>query len=436
MGRQQERSIQTDSQDRGNLLGAESSPNLRAREDVVFDLKRLIHPIDPDTFKREYWEKQPLIVRRGQPDYYRSLLSLADVDRVLLNSSTWSPQIRVLREGKDISPQKRARHSLFGSAADLESLYAEYRRGATIVLQFLGERWQPLMGLCRVLASEFSASFQVNAYLTPAKEKGLSIHYDTHDVFVLQTEGSKRWRLYKDDPIRLPLESQPHDGSIMQPGPLMEEVELHAGDFIYIPRGCRHDAVSAESTSLHLTVGINTITWAALILRAVESVIENDSRFRESLPVGFARTDGLTMQAETRLTALLAELIDQIEPTSLIHDAAQEALHGGQPALEGHFLDLEGLPRVGLSTRVRRRPDVQFALATDEAFAALHFHGKAIQMPAYTEPDLRFISEANEFRAADLPEELDDPGRLVLVQTLIREGFLTISDFGSLEGRP
>src|SRR5437667_375820 len=280
MGRRQERPIQTDSQDKGNPVG-----------DVIFDLKRLIHPIDPDIFKRDYWEKQPLIIRRGQPDYYRSLLSLADVDRVLSISSTWSPQIRVLREGKDISPQDRARHSLFGSAADLESLYAEYRRGATIVLQFLGERWEPLMGLCRGLANEFSASFQVNAYLTPAKERGLSTHYDTHDVFVLQTEGSKHWRLYKDDPIRLPLESQSHDSSTMPTGALLEEVDLHAGDFIYIPRGCRHDAVSAESTSLHLTVGISTITWAALILRRVESIIESDSRFRESLPIGFAGND-------------------------------------------------------------------------------------------------------------------------------------------------
>ena len=51
-------------------------------------------------------------------------------------------------------------------------------------------------------------------------------------------------------------------------------------------------------------------------------------------------------------------------------------------------------------------------------------------MPAYTKPDLQFICEANEFRAADLPGAMDDAGRLVLVQTLIREGFLTISDFG------
>ena len=219
----------------------------------------------------------------------------------------------------------------------------------------------------------------------------------------------------------------------MKPAAVMQEFDLHPGDLIYIPRGCMHDAVSRDSTSLHLTVGVSTITWAALILRAVESVIERDSRFRESLPMGFARNTSSSKLAAERLTALLAGLIDEIEPSSAVHDAAQEVLLGGQPALEGHLVDLEELPRVGLRTRLRRRPGVQYRFETNRRFTTLSFHGKAVQMPAHTAPDLQIILEAtSEFRAADLSGGLDDAGKLVLVQTLIREGFLTISDPGSL----
>lgn len=397
----------------------------RSRGTAIFDLRRLIDPIDPETFKRQYWEKRPLVVRRGRPDYYRGLLSLPDVDRALSISSIWSSQIRVLRDGNDIPPAQLGKDGLLGSATDLESLYAHYRGGATIVLQFLHERWKPLMDLCRVLASEFSASLQVNAYLTPARERALDTHYDTHDVFVLQAAGSKHWRLYEGDPVRLPLKGQPCDSKAMKPGALLEEFDLHPGDLIYIPRGCMHDAVSRDSTSLHLTVGVSTITWAAVILRAVESVIERDPRFRESLPAGFARSDSLGKLATTRLTALLNALLAEIEPASMVGDARQEAALYGHPALDGHFLDLEGLPRVGLQTRVRRRANVEYTFTTAGGRATLHFHGKSVQMPAYTEPYLRFIFEAAEFRAADLPGGLDDEGKLVLVRTLIREGFLT-----------
>ena len=400
-------------------------PSRRFRRLKTFDLKRLIHPVDPETFKRDYWEKRPLIIRRSDPDYYRGLLCFADIDRLLSMSTAWSPQIRVVRDRKDVSPQNLAREGLFGNVIDLESLYAEYRRGATVVLQFLHERWPPLVDLCRVLGGEFSAAFQVNAYLTPAREQGLRTHYDTHDVFVLQSEGSKHWRIY-DDPVRLPLDAQPYDGTA-QAGRVTEEFDLHPGDFVYIPRGWQHDAATGESTSLHLTVGINTITWAALLLRAVGSVIEGDARYRESPPIGFANDPVRLQQAAARLAALLNGLIEQIEPAQLVHDAAQEALYGRHAALEGHFLDLERLPHVDLHTRVRRRTDVPFSLVTKEDSAALHFHGKAVEMPAHTEVDLRFISEAGDFRASDLPGRLDDAGRLVLVHALIREGFLTIS---------
>ena len=49
----------------------------------MFDLARLIHPVDPATFEREYWEQKPLVVARNDPRYYHDLLSLADVDRIL-----------------------------------------------------------------------------------------------------------------------------------------------------------------------------------------------------------------------------------------------------------------------------------------------------------------------------------------------------------------
>ena len=37
----------------------------------MFDLARLIHPVDPATFEREYWDQKPLVVARNDPRYYR-----------------------------------------------------------------------------------------------------------------------------------------------------------------------------------------------------------------------------------------------------------------------------------------------------------------------------------------------------------------------------
>ena len=51
-----------------------------------------------------------------------------------------------------------------------------------------------LIDLCRSMEREFSCRFQCNIYVTPGgSAQGLKTHYDTHDVFVLQIEGTKHW---------------------------------------------------------------------------------------------------------------------------------------------------------------------------------------------------------------------------------------------------
>src|SRR5215472_2106634 len=151
-------------------------------------LARLIDPISTETFRREYWEKQPLVVRRQDPLYYRDLLSLADVDAILASSSVASSNLRVIHQGVETPIARLLAADPAGRAGGLELLYARYREGSTIVLNALHERWPSLARLCRALAAELSTGFQVNVYLTPRGARGLRTHYDTHDVFVVQVE--------------------------------------------------------------------------------------------------------------------------------------------------------------------------------------------------------------------------------------------------------
>lgn len=94
--------------------------------------------------------------------------------------------------------------------------------------------------------------------------------------------------------------------------------------------------------------------------------------------------------------------------------------------LDGHLLDLEGVTRVEAQTRVRRRTEVPWALRVTGDIASLYFYGKEVKFPAYLEPELRFVAEGDEFNVAEVSSTLDEPGKLLLVRTLINEGFLTI----------
>ena len=64
-----------------------------------------------------------------------------------------------------------------------DALFEQYREGATVILQFLHERWEPLARLSASVANELSAALQANVYVTPKRMlRALRSHYDDHDV--------------------------------------------------------------------------------------------------------------------------------------------------------------------------------------------------------------------------------------------------------------
>ena len=73
-------------------------------------------------------------------------------------------------------------------------------------------------------------------------------------------------------------------------------------------------------------------------------------------------------------------------------------------------------------------PDAVIAdLEEREGERALVFEGKEVRFPVGAARELEACFEREEpFRMAELPGELDESGRLVLVRRLVREGFLRI----------
>ena len=86
-----------------------------------YGLMELIHPVDAETFDRDYREKMPLVVKRADPAYYAHLLTLDDMDRILSTMSVPESTIRLVSQGNGIPLP-----SLAPSA--VEDVQAELRR--------------------------------------------------------------------------------------------------------------------------------------------------------------------------------------------------------------------------------------------------------------------------------------------------------------------
>lgn len=389
---------------------------------LLNDFAKLIQPVIPDTFFGEYWEQRPLIISREEPDYYSHLFSIHDIEAIIHFCKPKSPAIQLSKNGKcfPCNPLNE------DNSNSIRELYNQYYKGNTIILNSLQHSWKPLSDFSRSLESIFNHCVHVNMYMTPKNSQGFPPHFDTHEVFILQIEGSKLWRIYDIfEFFPLPLGQKPPISKDKLGEPL-HEVILNAGDMLYIPSGYIHEALTTEYSSVHLTVGINMYRWADLLSIALTSVSESNVSFRKSLPVGFLSrsdiADFLKYQFEELLQILLssAKIEDAVERLT-------ERVIEEMPALpNGHFTQIDKVNSINLNTIMQKREGVICNIVRQQDSVSIQFPGNKVRGPKYIEPALNFIASSGEFPVCSLPDSLTDNSKLVLVRRLVREGLLAV----------
>jgi JmjC domain len=340
-----------------------------------------------------------------------------DVERLICSSALRFPAFRLVREGAVLEPDSYTvdlgwSPKPFSGTIDVDRVLAEWEDGATIVLQALHHNWGPVATFCRGLEAALGEPIQANAYFTPRSAQGLAVHHDTHDVFVLQLAGKKHWRVY-EPVVELPLQHQKYSRARHgEPGAPVEDCVLEPGDTMYLPRGWLHDALTTDSESLHLTIGVKVYTWLDAVKGALDECGDD---------VGYRRSVSEDGQMQDDLLAVLADLL---APEQVAERKRRRFLKSRRPVPDGQLSQLRALDGLTVETPLMRRETVLAELD----FPDLSFEGKTITFPEHVEEEVEFVVDAEgELTAAGLPGGLDNESRLVLVRRLVREGFLRIA---------
>lgn len=347
---------------------------------------------------------------------YTDLLSLDDVDQIVSASGLRTPAFRLVRDGQPLPASSYTRKARIGSRpvtdlVDPGRVFALFEDGATIVLQGLQRSWEPLARFCRALEADLTHPVQANAYVTPPVAAGLRVHADAHDVFALQTFGRKQWVTYADGDR-----------------PLLD-VPLEAGECLYLPQGLRHAARTIDEPSLHITVGVRTVTWEAVLRRALDQALAGalDDTGRGSLPAGFADDPAHLVGAVADRLRALDKQVGALDAASVAHEAAQAFHSGRPPLLTGQLRQLLAVADVDDTTAVVRRPGSSCRVEDgDEGVIALVLGDRTVRLPARAAPAVRWAAAQDRFTVGDLFPYLDEGGRRVLVTRLIREALLMI----------
>ena len=365
---------------------------------------------DIDAFAAEHWGRRPLLRSGCGP--FDDLLDLDAVERLLV-STPRRPTFRLVRDGSplpvdDYVATVRLGGATIDDAADVVRIAALVADGATLVLQGLQRTWLPLARFCRQIERATSHAVQANAYLTPPGAAGLGPHADTHDVLVLQTVGSKAWSIAG-----------------------LGDVELAAGDVLYLPTGTTHAAAAQADVSLHLTVGLLRDTWRAALGRALD-VAAGDLGLDRPLPLGYARPErsAAFTDALAEVAAATAKHLADVDPGEWTAAESKRATRRRRPVWVGQLRSVLALSTVGDTTRLRRRVDNPAVLSDGDERdrrLVLELVDRTLRIAVQARAALERILATDELTVAELVG-LDEPGRAVLARRLVREGLLEIVD--------
>jgi hypothetical protein len=306
------------------------------------DLPGLLSPYDTADFLRTCWGRQYLHVP-GTRGKFSELLPWSALNQILEQHRLDTPRIRLTHEGKPVPPEsylsyqtnRRRPNQPIGRirAADLTTAL---RAGATLVLDAVDELHAPITHVAESLERVFRVRIQVNAYAGWRTSHGFDLHWDDHDVFILQIAGRKQWKVYGMT-RKYPLTRDVEAATDKPAHPLWEGM-LEDGDLLYIPRGWWHVATPLDEPTLHLTVGVNNPNGADLLSWFVDRLKISED-VRRDLPL-FGRAE--------EQTALLDSLRDLI-------------LEQWRPGLLQEYLsdlDAKSKPRAHMNLPWGAMPDV------------------------------------------------------------------------------
>jgi len=318
-----------------------------------------------ETFVKSFWQKRPFLIRNKDTGGWAVGAFTIEKDLKLLDGSfiTGFKTAEVLRNGTKtdtwaLSPLKEN-----PSQRTAWSDVAEALNGGTIYFNTAGSLWRNLGGLCRLTGYAFGLPPNINVYVTPPGcSLSVPLHTDKQDVFVFQTQGAKRWRVFAPparsrgkDPL-----ARGKSGDVLTldelEAPLIDTV-IQPGDVLYVPTGFPHttdttttangvDESVLRETSVHLTMGLDTHVWCLTIAHMRWSLLQRCNKTfnadlkddviywkaMESVPVGFLggdawrssvksmnRKNGLGLDFKQQASQKLRDVLTAMEPTRWVN---------------------------------------------------------------------------------------------------------------------
>jgi hypothetical protein len=399
-------------------------------------LEFMFAPRTPAEFFERHFEKLPLHVERNDPGYFADVYSVSDVEDSLVVGAREPENFALVKAGSpeitenDFTyerPSLRWRQTGKGPRRwiDARKVVSYFADGYTLIIKDASLFTARLQRFCNHLQRDMMAFAQPNVYFTPPAAQGFEVHHDTHDTLTAQIAGEKTWRVYEPI-IQLPLESQPfHSGTKVEGLKLLDEVLLHPGDTLYIPRGFPHEAKTSQSVSLHCTFALAPIRITDVLDLALRIAGDQDVELRHALPPEMlAREDLATLLGEF-FESRLAQTFERPRMQVAVDIALNELFRLTRPNANGAFEQTLQTFAIKPASRLRIDDTVPYVVRQRGEGIELLIAGKVVAFPPICKAAFERL-QRGPTTAQEMDPSLSPAHRDLLVKLLVLEGLVII----------
>jgi 50S ribosomal protein L16 3-hydroxylase len=207
------------------------------------------HPLGTlsvDHFLKEYWQKQPLVIRQGLPNIKPPITA----DELAGLSLEEDVESRILQEMGPREPWE------LWNGPMSESIFRRLPddKPWTLLVQAV-DHWVPSVFELKSLF-EFIPSWRIDDIMISYANKGGSVgpHYDHYDVFLIQVQGIRQWQIGKTCSEEDPLIEGPKV-RILEQFESVQQYEMHPGDILYLPPKIAHYGPALTNDCMTISVG-------------------------------------------------------------------------------------------------------------------------------------------------------------------------------------
>lgn len=220
--------------------------------------------LDQAEFLARYWQREPLLLPAAVPGFVPPVT--AEELAGLAMEPEVESRIAECRGNPASAAAWQLEHGPFPASA------FDRRHPWTLLVQGVDQLLDEVAAL-RSLAG-FIPGWRLDDIMVSYASDGGGIgpHYDLYDVFLLQGEGERSWRIGQRCDDSTPLLPHP-DLKLLADFDCQAEYTLHCGDVLYIPPGVAHWGIS-RGDSTCFSLGFRAPRLADLLSRWVDARLE------------------------------------------------------------------------------------------------------------------------------------------------------------------